>query len=58
LSLRIDGCESIATTFESLPTNLAAAHALILARLEAETAAASAKAEAASAQRIYRAPKF
>jgi len=42
------------TASESLPTDLAAAHALILAeraaRLEAETAAASAKAEAASAQ--------
>jgi transposase len=42
------------TARESLPTDLAAAHALILAeraaRLEAEAAAASAKAEAASAQ--------
>ena len=42
------------TAPESLPTDLAAAHALILveraARLDAEAAAASAKAEAASAQ--------
>jgi len=42
------------TTSESLPTDLAAAHAMILAeraaRLEAEAVAASAKAEAASAQ--------
>jgi transposase len=42
------------TAPESLPTDLAAAHALILAeraaRLEAEAAAANAKAEAASAQ--------
>ena len=42
------------TTSESLPTDLAAAHALILAeraaRLEAEAVAASAKAEAANAK--------
>jgi transposase len=42
------------TAPESLPTDLAAAHALILAeraaRLEAEAAAANAKAEATSAQ--------
>ncbi len=42
------------TTFESLPTDLAAAHAMILAeraaRLQAEAVAASAKAEAADAK--------
>ncbi|MDA9439968.1 hypothetical protein XH98_12665, partial [Bradyrhizobium sp. CCBAU 51745] len=42
------------TTSESLPTDLAAAHAMILAeraaRLEAEAVAASAKAEAADAK--------
>lgn len=51
-----DGCDSIivVTTSESLPTDLAAAHAMILAeraaRLEAEALAASAKAEAANAK--------
>jgi hypothetical protein len=51
-----EGCDSITgvTAPESLPTDLAAAHALILAeravRLEAEAAAANAKAEATSAQ--------
>lgn len=51
-----DGCDSIiaVTTSESLPTDLAAAHAMIIAeraaRLEAEAVAASAKAEAANAK--------
>ncbi|MGY3618011.1 hypothetical protein ACVJGD_004207 [Bradyrhizobium sp. USDA 10063] len=48
-----DGCDSIiaVTTSESLPTDLAAAHAMILAeRLQAEAVAASAKAEAANAK--------
>jgi transposase len=51
-----DGCDSIivVTTSESLPTDLAAAHAMILAeraaRLQAEAVAASAKAEAADAK--------
>ena len=51
-----DGCDSIivVTPSESLPTDLAAAHAMILAeraaRLQAEALAASAKAEAANAK--------
>jgi transposase len=51
-----DGCDSIivVTPSESLPPDLAAAHAMILAeraaRLQAEALAASAKAEAANAK--------
>lgn len=51
-----DRCDFIivVTTSESLPTDLAAAHGMILAeraaRLQAEAVAASAKAEAANAK--------
>lgn len=56
MSLRIamDVSIIVVTTSESLPTDLAAAHAMILAeraaRLQAEAVAASAKAEAADAK--------